>query len=138
MAIVARAPAARMQSLLSQCGSLPQYSRLRGPEAGLAMVRGRAGGGGAPFNLGEMTVTRCAVRTEAGHVGHAYVAGRDEARAELAALVDALMQDADRAPQIECTVIAPLEAEQAAQRAERSRKAAATRVQFFAMQTMRT
>ena len=59
------------------------------------MVRGRAGGGGAPFNLGEMTATRCTVRTDGGFVGHAYVAGRDERLAELAALVDALLQDPD-------------------------------------------
>jgi alpha-D-ribose 1-methylphosphonate 5-triphosphate synthase subunit PhnG len=85
-----------------------------------------------------MTVTRCTVRTDSGHVGHAYVAGRDETRAELAALLDALMQDETRAPQVEAAVITPLEAEQAAARAERSRKAAATRVQFFAMQTMRS
>ena len=57
------------------------------------MVRGRAGGGGAPFNLGEMTVTRCTVRTDSGQVGHAYVAGRDARQAELAAVFDALLQD---------------------------------------------
>ena len=67
-----------------------EYRVLRGPEAGLAMVRGRAGGGGAPFHLGEMTVTRCSVRTEAGFVGHAYIAGRSERAAQLAALADAL------------------------------------------------
>jgi alpha-D-ribose 1-methylphosphonate 5-triphosphate synthase subunit PhnG len=102
------------------------------------MVRGRAGGGGVPFNLGEMTVTRCTVRTECGLVGHAYVAGREPRRAELAAVVDALMQDSDRTEALEDRIIAPLEANQAAQRAERAGKAEATRVQFFAMQTMRT
>ncbi len=81
---------------------LPDYTVLRGPESGLVMVRGRAGGGGAPFNLGEMTVTRCTVRTESGLVGHAYIAGRDERRAELAALADALMQDPDRTAALRC------------------------------------
>jgi alpha-D-ribose 1-methylphosphonate 5-triphosphate synthase subunit PhnG len=85
-----------------------------------------------------MTITRCTVRTETGFVGHAYVAGRDEKRAELAALTDALMQDPDLADTIERRVVAPLERQQIEQRAARSRKAAATRVQFFAMQTMRT
>ncbi len=102
------------------------------------MVRGRAGGGGSAFNLGDMTVTRCTVRTESGFVGHAYVAGRETRRAELAALVDALMQDPDRAADLEVRVIAPLAAVQARHAAERAAKAAATRVQFFAMQTMRT
>ena len=85
-----------------------------------------------------MTVTRCTIRTESGFVGHAYVAGREARRAELAALVDALMQDPDRASEIEVHVIAPLAAVQARRAAERAAKAAATRVQFFAMQTMRT
>src|SRR5690349_3451889 len=102
------------------------------------MVRGRIGGGGAAFNLGEMTVTRCAVCIEPGLIGHAYVAGREPRRAELAALVDALMQDPARTALLEARVIAPLEQEQAARQAERAGKAAATRVQFFAMQAMRT
>jgi alpha-D-ribose 1-methylphosphonate 5-triphosphate synthase subunit PhnG len=102
------------------------------------MVRGRAGGGGSAFNLGEMTVTRCTVRTHTGFIGHAYIAGREERRAELAALVDALMQDSDRARDIEAHVITPLEQQQTAQKSARTSKAAATRVQFFAMQTMRT
>ena len=109
-----------------------------GPEGGLVMVRARAGGGGAAFNLGEMTITRCTVRTETGFVGHAYVAGRDERCAELAALADALMQDPDLADTIERRVVAPLERQQIEARTARSRKAAATRVEFFAMQTMRT
>ena len=56
------------------------------------MARGRPGGDGAPFNLGEMTVTRCTVRLEDGTVGHAYVAGRDMRQAELAAVLDAVLQ----------------------------------------------
>jgi alpha-D-ribose 1-methylphosphonate 5-triphosphate synthase subunit PhnG len=102
------------------------------------MVRGRAGGGGAPFNLGEMTVTRCTVRTESGLVGHAYVAGRDERQAELAALADALLQDPESGERVQMTVVEPLEAAQQARRQERQAKAAATKVQFFAMRTMRT
>ena len=94
-------------------------------------------GGGAAFNLGEMTVTRCTVRIASGRIGHAYVAGRDGRRAELAALVDALMQDADLARDLDRQVISPLETRQEAARAQRSAKAAATRVQFFAMQTTR-
>lgn len=85
-----------------------------------------------------MTVTRCTVRTETGFVGHAYIAGREARRAEQAALTDALMQDPDWAADIEYHVIAPLEHQQIEERTTRSRKAAATRVQFFALQTMRT
>ncbi len=138
MAVLARASANEIDTLLTKHGSVPSHTILRGPEGGLVMVRGRAGGGGSAFNLGEMTVTRCTVRTESGFVGHAYVAGRETRRAELAALVDALMQDPDRAADLEVRVIAPLAAVQARHAAERAAKAAATRVQFFAMQTMRT
>jgi alpha-D-ribose 1-methylphosphonate 5-triphosphate synthase subunit PhnG len=138
MAVLARSKADRIAALLSDCGDIPAYTIIRGPEGGLVMVRGRAGGGGAAFNLGEMTVTRCTVRIETGFIGHAYVAGREERRAELAALVDALMQDHDRAADIEAGVIAPLEQQQAELKAISASKAAATRVQFFAMQTMRT
>lgn len=138
MAVLARAPADQIGTLLRACGDLPAHTILRGPEGGLVMVRGRTGGGGAAFNLGEMTVTRCTVRTATGLIGHAYVAGRDERQAELAALVDALMQDPSRTDSLDASVISPLEAQQAARRADRAAKAAATRVQFFAMQTMRT
>ena len=133
MSILARAGATRLAALL---GPLPAYTILRGPESGLVMVRGRTGGGGDAFNLGEMTVTRCTVQTASGHAGHAYVAGRDERLAELAAVADALMQHDEAA--YEPKVIAPLEAEQIARKTERAAKAAATRVQFFAMQTTRS
>ena len=138
MSVLARADTGALRRLLNQRAPLPAYTVLRGPEGGLAMVRGRAGGGGAAFNLGEMTVTRCSVSTEAGFVGHAYIQGRDTARAELAALADALMQDPLQAESIEKHVIAPLEHQQALKRAERAGKAAATKVQFFTMRTMRT
>src|SRR5215471_1337339 len=129
MAVLARADAEAVQSRL---GSVPHYTVLRGPEAGLVMVRGRTGGGGAPFNLGEMTATRCTVRTDTGLVGHAYVAGRNERLAELAALADALLQDPAYQARIHEAVIEPLAALQQAMRDTTAAKAAATRVQFFA------
>jgi alpha-D-ribose 1-methylphosphonate 5-triphosphate synthase subunit PhnG len=116
---------------------LPTHERLRGPETGLVMLRGRAGGDGAAFHLGEMTVTRCSVRLACGTVGHAYRAGRDARAAELSALLDALLQDPARRPALHAAVIAPLaQAERDAADAA-SRKAAATRVEFFAMGVMR-
>jgi len=100
------------------------------------MVRGRAGGDGDAFNLGEMTVTRCAIRLGA-HVGHAYIAGRDHTKARLAALLDAALQDKARYPMIMQSIIAPLATAQREARAVEARKAAATRVDFFTMATMR-
>ena len=137
MGILARASAAEIERHLADIPAPPPHRRLRGPEIGLVMVRGRAGGDGAAFNLGEMTVTRCAVRLEDGRVGHAYVAGRDARQAELAALVDALLLDDAARPAIAEAVIEPLAAAQEARRMAEARRAAATRVQFFTMTQMR-
>ena len=135
MGILARADAVELGGRL---GAPPPYTILRGPESGLVMVRGRTGGGGAAFNLGEMTTTRCTVRTEAGFVGHAYVAGRDERLAEVAALADALLQDPVRQAALLERVIEPLAVAQQTRRDAVAAKAAATRVQFFAMRNMRS
>ncbi len=135
MAVLARSDAAAIEARLTT--PLPAHTRLRGPETGLVMVRGRAGGDGGPFNLGEMTVTRCAVRLDDGAVGHAYLAGRDARAAELAAALDAALQDPARRPSLMRDVIEPLAAEQAAARDATARKAAATRVRFFTMANMR-
>lgn len=136
MAVLARAGAAEIAELLTPLPALPAFEHLRSPETGLVMVRGRAGGDGAPFNLGEMTVTRCAVRLGQ-TVGHAYVAGRDKRQAELAALLDAALQDPARRPALMDAVIAPLAARQQAARDAEARRAAATKVDFLAMQTTR-
>lgn len=138
MSVLARADATELAAALQRHGTTPAYTKLRGPEAGLIMVRGRTGGGGAPFNLGEMTVTRCTLRTDAGQVGHAYVEGRDARKAELAALFDAMLQDPRRQDVLQEDVIAPLESAQRAKRAAVAAKAAATKVQFFAMRNMRS
>ena len=138
ISILARASAAEIEQRLAACPPLPDHIRLRGPETGLVMTRGRAGGGGAPFNLGEMTVTRCTVRSASGQVGHAYVAGRDALRAELAACADAGLQDPSLREALRRGVIEPLARAQRAAREEVARRAAATRVQFFTMATMRT
>ncbi|MBT0782253.1 phosphonate C-P lyase system protein PhnG [Paracoccus sp. pheM1] len=126
---LAKAPPGRLAALLPD---LPAHEMLRAPEIGTVMVQGRIGGTGAPFNLGEMTVTRCSVRLAEGAVGHACVQGRDKAHAARAALADALMQTG-AAPRIEAQVLAPLRAEAAQARASRAARAAATRVEFFTM-----
>ena len=137
MGVLARASAAEIADRMADLPAPPAHARLRGPETGLVMVRGRAGGDGAPFNLGEMTVTRCSVRLADGRVGHAYVAGRDGRQAELAALCDALLLDKATRPQVARAVIAPLAAAQAERRDADARRAAATRVNFFTMTQMR-
>ena len=129
MGLLARAKPARLAQLLPD---LPDHAMLRPPEIGAVMVQGRAGGTGAPFNLGEMTVTRCALRLAAGAVGHAHVQGRDKAHATRAAVVDALMQT-DQASAMRVQVLVPLQTEETARRSNRATKAAATKVEFFTL-----
>ncbi|WP_444454551.1 phosphonate C-P lyase system protein PhnG [Rhodobacter capsulatus] len=132
LSLLARAPGARLATLLPD---LPPFDWLRRPEVGAVMVRGRMGaGGGAPFNLGEMTVTRCALRLADGRVGHAAVQGCDKGHATRVAVIDALMQgEEEEAARIETAVLAPLRAEEATRRRIRAEKAAATKVEFFTL-----
>lgn len=138
MAILARAERPLIEARLATVDPLPSHRRLRGPETGLVMVQGRAGGNGAPFNLGEMTVTRCTVHNEHGLTGHAYIAGRDAPKAELAAALDAALQDPDAGPRLERTVIDPLADALAAADDRLRAEAEATRVDFFTLATMRS
>jgi alpha-D-ribose 1-methylphosphonate 5-triphosphate synthase subunit PhnG len=66
-------------------------------------------------------------------LGVGYVLGRDRRQAELVAWFDALLQDPARQPALLADVVAPLADEQAAALAQRSRAAAASRVEFFTM-----
>lgn len=132
MSLLAKAPAERLKALWSDLGAEPEFHWLRAPEIGATMVRGRLGGTGAPFNLGEMTLTRCALQLESGAVGHGYVQGRDKDQARVAALVDALMQT-EQAEAVRAAVLVPLEAEMASAKETRAAKAAATKVDFFTM-----
>ncbi|MEO1161400.1 MAG: phosphonate C-P lyase system protein PhnG, partial [Pseudomonadota bacterium] len=52
MAVLAKAPARLLDELWSAFDGKPQFSSLREPETGLVMVRARAGGEGAAFNMG--------------------------------------------------------------------------------------
>ncbi len=133
MGLLARAPADRVDALWQGLDLTPAFTWLRKPEIGGVMVRGRAGGTGAAFNMGEMTVTRCALRIEGGGaIGHGYVQGRNKRHAEIAALVDAFLQT-DAAEKIQAGLLAPLRNEETARHAARAAKAAATKVDFFTL-----
>ena len=133
MAALANAPRECLEQAWDGLETRPAFEPLRPAETGLVMTRGRAGGTGRRFNLGEITVTRAAIRLEDGTVGHAYVAGRDKRKAELAALFDALLQSAADREQIARELIDPLVAARRQARETIARKAAATRVNFFTM-----
>lgn len=129
MSALAKADPARLAALMPE---LPALEHLRPPEVGAVMVRGRIGATGAPFNLGEMTVTRCSVRLADGTVGHGYVQGRNKTHALRSAAIDALMQTG-QAVRLQALVLDVLVAEASAAQTQRAEKAAATKVDFFTM-----
>ena len=133
MSVLAQATGAEIERAWQALRERPEYRVVRRPEMGLVMVRGRAGGSGAPFNLGEMTVTRCTVDLPSGMAGHGYVAGRNVRHAELAAVFDALLQDPLLTTRLEEAVIAPLEAGQRERRRQVAARSAPTRVEFFTL-----
>jgi alpha-D-ribose 1-methylphosphonate 5-triphosphate synthase subunit PhnG len=133
MAALSLAPVDELKRLCAAAGISGEAEMLRGPETGLVSVRGRIGGGGAPFNFGEATVTRATVRLPSGEIGHSYALGRDKEKARLSAITDALWQNADRRADIEEKVIAPWRAAQAEADATSRAETAATKVDFFTM-----
>ncbi|PVB61260.1 phosphonate C-P lyase system protein PhnG [Labrenzia sp. 011] len=111
----------------------PAFDLVRQPETGLVMVRGRMGGTGSPFNLGEVTVTRCVVRLETGETGSAYALGRSKKKALQSAVIDALWQRPEARARIETDIIAPLAAAQKSAAETVRQETAATKVDFFTM-----
>lgn len=134
MAICAEATGPELASALAGLAPIPPVRDLRAPESGMVMLRGRAGGDGAAFNLGEATVTRAAVALggDAPATGFAYQLGRDPAKARIAATLDALWQVEAKREAVE-QALAPMRCRIEQERAQAARRAAATRVNFFTL-----
>ncbi len=132
MAVAARLPRRRLETILAQLAPEVEIHAVRGPETGLVMVRGRIGGGGSPFNLGEATVSRATVRLSTGEIGHGQLLGTDRQHARLAAILDALFQRGDHQAAIEA-FIAEGERDLAEADRRQAEETAATRVDFFTM-----
>ncbi|AHJ27106.1 phosphonate C-P lyase system protein PhnG [Nodularia spumigena CS-584] len=138
MKTVAKAELKQLEALVSKLDTLPSYSFLRSPEIGLTMVQGSTGGTGSPFNLGDMTITRCVVKLESptkseSIVGFGFVGGRSHRHAELAAFCDALLQSPEWHDQIQAEVIQPLQTASLQRQELRKRQTAATKVNFLTM-----
>ena len=132
MAVLAHSGAAEISGRLGAI-ALPAHEDLREPENGLVMVRGRIGGDGAAFNLGEATVSRAAVRLSTGEVGFGYTLGRDGEKARMIALCDAMVQSDAFAGELETKVLAPLRAAITEKRSRNAAETAATRVDFYTL-----
>ncbi|MCM2504381.1 phosphonate C-P lyase system protein PhnG [Aureimonas altamirensis] len=131
---VALCPPARFDQLYEALSvDMPSAETLRGPEIGSVMLRGRIGGAGAPFNLGEASVTRASVRLADGAVGHSMLLGRHGERSTRAAHVDALWQTHAYRDAVEARLIEPAIAARRALALDERAQAEATRVDFFTM-----
>jgi alpha-D-ribose 1-methylphosphonate 5-triphosphate synthase subunit PhnG len=133
MAVLARAETRDIVRGLGQVGGDIGYTELRPAEVGLVMLRGRIGGDGAAFNIGEASVARAAVQLASGEKGFGYVLGRDRRKARLVALCDALWQSDSYRQSVEQCVLAPLRLAQQQRRAVARAQTAATRVDFFTL-----
>ena len=132
MAAMARAELVELEAILADLSPVPKASDLRPPEIGLVMLRGRTGGEGAPFNLGEATVSRAAVRLEGGATGFAYRLGRQANAARAAAMIDALWQDGARREAVEAA-LAPVRRRLDDEAGQVRAETAATKVEFFTL-----
>jgi alpha-D-ribose 1-methylphosphonate 5-triphosphate synthase subunit PhnG len=97
------------------------------------MLRGRIGGDGAAFNLGEAPVTRAAVRLATGETGFSYILGRDKDKAQAAALCDALWQSERHRDAVDRHVLTPVRERCNRERQRMREEAAATKVDFFTL-----
>jgi alpha-D-ribose 1-methylphosphonate 5-triphosphate synthase subunit PhnG len=131
--LLARATLTELETALSTLDPAPVFTALRGPETGLVMVKGRIGGGGAPFNLGEATVSRASVRLSDGRIGHGYRLGTDRKAASLSAVLDAVAQDEAVRAALETQLFAHIEARLLADAEKLEAETAATKVDFFTM-----
>ena len=131
LAVLARATLAELESMAPAKSELPELKSVRPPEICMVMLRGRVGGTGNPFNLGEASVVRCALRLGDGPLGVSYALGRDKRRAELAALFDAMLQDPQHHDALQRRLIAPLAQRQAQARAQTQHAVASSKVEFF-------
>lgn len=133
MALLAQGDTETIARGLAAADCDAEFIELRAPETGLVMLRGRIGGTGAPFNIGEASVVRAAVRLASGETGFAYVLGRDLKKARLAAICDALWQAPATRGDIEHHVLVPLRTARDRRRKADQARTAATKVDFFTL-----
>lgn len=133
MSVLSTADFKEIESRWKFVGFEEPYEFLRKPEPGMVMVRGRADGNGQAFNMGEMTVTRCAVRLSNGVTGCGYVMGTNTRHAELAALCDALLQSDAWGSNVVRQIIRPVEKTLRDRKEAESKAVSSTKVDFYTM-----
>ena len=133
MSVLARASQKEIRAALALAKvELPNVEVVKVAETGTLMLEARAGGSGRRFNTGEATMTRCVVR-HGEMLGFSYALGRDKDKAHLSATLDCLLQDDEQRRDLMERIIQPLADVQRRRRETESRRAAATKVEFFTM-----
>ncbi len=133
LSVIAKAPAQRLGQLSSPWIGNMSFEWLRRPEVGLYLAQGRIDGGGDRFNLADVTVTRCAVRSQHQTVGVGYVLGRSHDHARAMACLDALLQVDSQRESLLDAVIRPLHDEVSAERNRKETAAMESKVQFYTL-----
>ena len=133
MAILAAANIEEITTGLQRVAADIAFFQLRRPETGLVMLRGRMGGNGSAFNIGEATVTRANVRLESGETGFACILGRNPEKANAAALADALWQKAEFTQRLHAEITVPVQRRLMLEARIKTEETAATKVNFFTM-----
>lgn len=133
MRVCAEATEAELEAAYAALGDVPAAEDIRAPQAGLVMLRGRIGGNGPVFNVGEATVTRAAVRLSTGGMGFSYLLGGSHRRARLAAVFDAMGQQDGYRRQLQDVLVKPVLDRCTAERDAIRAETAATRVDFFTL-----
>ena len=131
LALLARADAGKLQAVLNQYWPHISFRSLKPAATGLVMLRGRIGGDGAPFNVGEATVSKAVIELDGGTRGYGQCLGRDAKKAELAAIFDALWQQEEA--RVEQLVLTPIRDALATMRQTKATQTAATKVDFFTL-----
>jgi alpha-D-ribose 1-methylphosphonate 5-triphosphate synthase subunit PhnG len=133
MDICARATEAELAAAVDALDPPPEAIDVRPAEIGLVMLRGRIGGNGAPFNVGEATVTRAVVRLSTGETGFSYLLGRSKRCARLAAILEAAGQRPAYRQSLVQHLIRPVAERVESERRLSREETAATRVEFFTL-----
>ena len=133
MSTLAHAGLAKIREKWRQSIDDYAFKYIRKPEVGMVMAVGRADGSGEPFNLGEVSVSRCAIQLAGGETGIGYVKGRSFDHALHIALLDALSQTHTHKHLIWRQVILPLIQDHQKQLQRQQKKTQQSKVDFFTM-----
>ncbi len=131
LGLLARATTDELAAPLARHWPAVRARELKPAEAGLVMLRGRMGGDGAAFNVGEATVARAVVEIDSGERGYGCRLGRDLEQARRIAILDALWQREPEA--VESRVLSAVAVRLETTRTKAAAETAATRVDFFTL-----